>query len=105
MIYYIRGIRSNAGKPTIPLLPNPVGPAAITAIVVLVCLFITAVLAGFFFWPKCHMSKPPPPTPKKKQPNAEAFNVVAYSAAAHSPTGAANVTITVSPNQIGPAAA
>jgi hypothetical protein len=49
-------------KPTTPaplkLLPNPVGPEAITAIVVLVCLFITAVLATFFFWPKCHIAKP-----------------------------------------------
>jgi len=41
----------------IPLLANPVSPQAMTAIVVCVCLFIISILAGFFFWPKCHMSK------------------------------------------------
>jgi len=41
----------------IPLLPNPVGPAAMTAIVVLVVMGIICILAGFFFWPKCHLSE------------------------------------------------
>jgi len=41
----------------IPLLPNPVTPQAMTAIVVCVCLFIVCILAGFFFWPKCHLSQ------------------------------------------------
>lgn len=93
----------------IPLLPNPVGPGAITAIVVLICLFIVGVLAGFFFWPKCHMAEiPVQQAPKKKKgpPPVEAFNV-AYASPAVSPTGVANVSIAVPPNQFarGPAAA
>lgn len=44
------------GTTTIGLLPNPVSPAAMTAIVVLTCLGIVCILATFFFWPKCHLS-------------------------------------------------
>lgn len=54
------------------MLPNPVGPEAITAIVVIVCLSITAVLAAFFFWPKCHIADPAAEAIKKltKPPSA-----------------------------------
>ena len=61
------------------LLPNPVGPDAITAIVVLICLFITAILAGFFFWPKCHIA----------DPAAQALKKVTKPAAAKAATSSA----------------
>lgn len=88
----------------VPLLLNPVGPAAITAIVVLVCLFIVAVLAGFFFWPKCHISKGAKPTPKKyKLPPLKEQVSVAYNVSG--PTGpVASIGLT-GPQFRGPAAA
>lgn len=41
----------------LPLLLNPISPESITAVVVIVCLGIIIILAGFFFWPKCHNPK------------------------------------------------
>lgn len=67
---------------SLKLLPNPVGPEAITAIVVLVCLTITAILAGFFFWPKCHIA----------DPAAEALKKITKPASAKSAAAAYTVT-------------
>ncbi|ESO12614.1 hypothetical protein HELRODRAFT_187926 [Helobdella robusta] len=61
----------------IPLLPNPVSPEGITAIVVIVCLTIIVILAGFFFWPKCHNPKAGW-FPKKKSKYSPDVKTVAY---------------------------
>lgn len=70
----------------VPLLPNPVSPSAVTAIIVLGCLLISAILGGFFFWPKCHTAKDKTTTKKTKvQPLQEQVSV-AY-ASSPGPTG------------------
>jgi hypothetical protein len=79
------------------LLPNPVGPDAITAIVVLVCLAITAVLAGFFFWPKCHIADPAAQALKMATKPAAAKTAAAY--AAQSPATGSGARVVYEPDR------